>query len=301
MDCAGIPIIRAAVDAQRAAGTRADDDRPTLGVIAFEGWNDAGEAATDALELLRETWGVRQIAEIDDEQYYDFQFTRPQVRRVGGESRIDWPRTRIYSGTLPEADCDVVMVSGMEPSFKWRAFSALLEEYLSGADAIILLGALLADVPHSRPLPVSVTSEDAALRHELDLERSSYEGPTGVLGVLENQLGLARIPVVSAWVAVPNYVAQSPSPKAQLALLGRMEELTGITIPYGDLHEDAQAWETGVDELAQHDAEIADYVARLEQMRDATDLPEASGEAIAQEFERFLRRRPPGDKGSPSS
>ena len=268
--------------------------RITVMLAAFEGWNDAGEAASDALRYLNKLWGGKKVGAIDADEYYDFQFTRPTIRRTAaGERKIKWPSTRIFKASVPDSNVDVIFVQGTEPSYKWRAYTAELLVYAEAlhVDYVILVGALLADVPHSRPIPVSTSTDDAALRERMDLEASQYEGPVGIVGVLGEVALLAGLPTVSLWAAVPHYVAQAPSPKAQLALLHRIEELLQVPLDTTELVEEADAWERGVDELATEDPEIAAYVRQLEEAKDTADLPEASGESIAREFERYLKRR----------
>lgn len=268
--------------------------RITVMLAAFEGWNDAGEAASDALRYLNKLWGGKKAAAIDADEYYDFQFTRPTIRRTAaGERKIKWPSTRIFKASVPDSNVDVIFVQGTEPSYKWRAYTAELLVHAEAlhVDYVILVGALLADVPHSRPIPVSASTDDAALRERMDLEASQYEGPVGIVGVLAEVAMLAGLPTVSLWAAVPHYVAQAPSPKAQLALLHRIEELLQVPLDTTELVEEADAWERGVDELATEDPEIAAYVRQLEEAKDTADLPEASGESIAREFERYLKRR----------
>ncbi|MFF2243699.1 PAC2 family protein [Arthrobacter sp. NPDC058130] len=268
--------------------------RITVMLAAFEGWNDAGEAASDALRYLNKLWGGKKAAAIDADEYYDFQFTRPTIRRTAaGERKIKWPSTRIFKASVPDSNVDVIFVQGTEPSYKWRAYTAELLVHAEAlhVDYVILVGALLADVPHSRPIPVSASTDDAALRERMDLEASQYEGPVGIVGVLAEVSLLAGLPTVSLWAAVPHYVAQAPSPKAQLALLHRIEELLQVPLDTTELVEEADAWERGVDELATEDPEIAAYVRQLEEAKDTADLPEASGESIAREFERYLKRR----------
>ena len=263
-------------------------------LAAFEGWNDAGEAASDALRYLNKLWGGKKVGSIDADEYYDFQFTRPTIRRTAaGERKIKWPSTRIFKASVPDSNVDVIFVQGTEPSYKWRAYTAELLVHAEAlhVDYVILVGALLADVPHSRPIPVSTSTDDAALRERMDLEASQYEGPVGIVGVLAEVALLAGLPTVSLWAAVPHYVAQAPSPKAQLALLHRIEELLQVPLDTQELVEEADAWERGVDELATEDPEIAAYVRQLEEAKDTADLPEASGESIAREFERYLKRR----------
>ncbi|APX03877.1 MULTISPECIES: PAC2 family protein [Arthrobacter] len=271
-----------------------EGQRITVMLAAFEGWNDAGEAASDALRYLNKLWGGKKVASIDADEYYDFQFTRPTVRRTAsGERKIKWPSTRIYKASAPGTNVDVIFIQGTEPSYKWRAYTAELLVHAEAlhVDYVVLVGALLADVPHSRPIPVSTSTDDGALRERLNLEASQYEGPVGIVGVLSEVSLLAGIPTVSLWAAVPHYVAQAPSPKAQLALLHRIEELLQVPLDTHELAEEAEAWERGVNELATEDPEIAAYVRQLEEAKDTADLPEASGESIAREFERYLKRR----------
>ncbi|ALE92127.1 carboxylate--amine ligase [Arthrobacter alpinus] len=266
----------------------------TVLIAAFEGWNDAGEAASDALKYLHHLWGAKRVAVIEPDEYYDFQFTRPEVRYTGsGTRKIKWPLTKIAKVTVPGTNLDVIFVHGIEPSYRWRAYTAelLAKAAELNVDYVLLVGALLADVPHSRPIPVTATCDDEDLRSRLDLEASAYEGPVGIVGVLNELALLAGLPTISLWAAVPHYVAQAPSPKAQLALLNKLEDFLQVPLPTGDLAEDAQAWERGVNELAAGDAEIAAYVRQLEETKDTEDLPEATGESIAKEFERYLRRR----------
>jgi len=262
-------------------------------LCAFEGWNDAGDAASGAVLHLEEVWSATQIAEFDPEDYYDFQVNRPEVTFDDGARAITWPTTRLSVARIPLATRDVVLVHGIEPSMRWRSFT---NELLTaardlGVEMVITLGALLADSPHTRPVPVSGTSSDAALSLRLGYEPSTYEGPTGIVGVLQDACAQAGIPAVSLWAAVPHYVAQPPCPKATLALLARIEDLLDVPVPLGDLPEESRAWQIGVDELASEDEEIAAYVRTLEEAVDTAELPEASGDAIAREFERYLRRR----------
>ena len=265
-------------------------------VAAFEGWNDAGDAASELVDLLCEQTGAKELPGVSDDDYYDYQFTRPTVTRdEDGRGTLEWPRTRIFGAGLGEGSTGVelLIVRGVEPSFRWRSFTAELLALADdrNVDAVLTLGALLADVPHTRPLPATPTSSDPQVREALGLRRPSYEGPTGIVGVVTDCAAQEGLPSVSAWVAVPHYVAQGPSPKAQLTLAGRLEELLEITLDLDDLTEDAEAWERGVDELASADPEVAAYVEQLEKARDTESLPEASGEAIAREFERYLKRR----------
>jgi predicted ATP-grasp superfamily ATP-dependent carboligase len=269
-------------------------------VAAFEGWNDAGEAASGAVTHLCRVWDATPIAELDPEDYHDFQVNRPLVNLdEDGRRYITWPTTRLYWARPPGSRRDVLLVRGIEPSMRWRAFTKELVGYARrfGVTSVVTLGALLADVPHTRPIPVTTTSDDEQLMRELTIEPSTYQGPTGIVGVVQEGATRAGIPGLSLWAAVPHYVAQPPSPKATLALLRRVEEILDAPVPLGELPEDARAWEHVVDELAEEDSEIAEYVRQLEDAKDTADLPEASGEAIAREFERYLRRRDDGGSG----
>lgn len=269
-------------------------EKVTVLIAAFEGWNDAGDAATDALKLLGEHFGAREVFEVAPDDYYDYQYTRPILRRGrSGERKLQWPTTHLARATVPETNLELVLLHGWEPSYKWRTFTAELLEQANELDVdfVVMIGALLADIPHTRPIPVTLTSETDELRDELGIDAPQYEGPTGIVGVLSHMASLAGFPSISLWAAVPHYVGQAPSPKAQLALLRRLEELLRISLPLEETAEDAEAWERGVDELAAEDPEVAEYVRQLEEAKDTVDLPEATGDAIAREFERYLRRR----------
>ncbi len=262
-------------------------------IAAFEGWNDAGEAATSVVEHLAQVWEAEPIAAIDPEEYYDFQVNRPRIGTTDGVRRITWPTTRVLYAPRRAAGRDILLIQGIEPSTRWRSFVVELLSLADEVDAsmVLCLGSLLADVPHTRPLPVGTFSEDASLAHSLDLEPSTYEGPCGIVGVLADASHQAEIPTISCWVSVPHYAGGTPSPKAALALLDQVEELLDLRVPRGDLEDLSKAWERGVDELAAGDDEVAEYVQALEQATDTAEHPEASGDAIAREFERYLRRR----------
>ncbi|QAY74033.1 PAC2 family protein [Agromyces protaetiae] len=277
-------------------------------VVAFEGWNDAGEAASGAATLLVERLGLTEIMAIDPELYYDYQFNRPTVGAgEDGVRRLTWPGAALLgpSGHRGGTAADAVtgpgvdglhVILGAEPARSWKSFVAELVDaaLAAGVEGIVMLGAMLADAPHTRPLMVFASSENPEVRRSLGVERSTYEGPVGILSVLADQAEQAGIPTVSLWASVPHYVHNAPSPKAVLALLAKLEELTGLSIPRGSLEAEAAAWEAGVDALAADDDEMAGYITQLEQARDAVDAPEASGDAIAKEFERYLRRRGDG-------
>ncbi|MGV9314455.1 PAC2 family protein [Streptomyces sp. NPDC003691] len=266
-------------------------------VAAFEGWNDAGDAASTAVAHLDREWKGEVFAALDAEDYYDFQVNRPTVYMDGGVRKITWPTTRLsvvrVGGDKPR---DLVLVRGIEPSMRWRSFCNEILGFAHelGVEMVVILGALLGDTPHTRPVPVSGITSDPDLARTLDLEETRYEGPTGIVGILQEACTHAGVPAVSLWAAVPHYVSQPPNPKATLALLNRLEDLIGLRIPLGELPEDARAWQLGVDQLAAEDSEVAEYVQTLEEARDTAELPEASGEAIAREFERYLRRRDGG-------
>jgi proteasome assembly chaperone (PAC2) family protein len=263
-------------------------------IAAFEGWNDAGEASSGVITHLEGAWKAEQLAELDPEDYYDFQVTRPTVEMGDGLTRnIVWPTTRFSLARPPGVERDVVLLRGIEPNMRWKSFCAEIIEVCRelGVETTVMLGALLNDSPHTRPVPVLGTASDPELVRSLNLELSRYEGPTGIVGVLQHAFVVAGLNAISLWASVPHYVAQPPNPKATLALLRRMEDVVGIPMPLGDLDEEARAWEHGVDELAAQDSEVAEYVKELEERKDAAELPEASGDAIAAEFERYLRRR----------
>ncbi len=261
-------------------------------VVAFEGWNDAGEAASTAVRTLREQLGLVAIAEVEPEDYFDYQFNRPVITvDENGERVIAWPSV-VLSGPA-EGGEGLHVLLGTEPSRGWKTF---VEETLdaisvAGIDRIVFLGAMLADVPHTRPISLFASSENASVRDRFELERSAYEGPVGIISVLSDAAERSGIPTVSIWASVPHYVHNAPSPKATLALIERLEDFIELPIDRGSLAEDAVAWEKGIDELASDDDDMSAYIEQLEQTRDTVDSPEASGDAIAEEFERYLRKR----------
>ncbi len=263
-------------------------------IAAFEGWNDAADAASGAVDHLMKAWKARTVGVLDPEEFYDFQVNRPTVATdQRGHRVITWPSTHVAIASPADLGRDVILIRGIEPNMRWRQFCAELLAAADelGAELVITLGALLADSPHTRPIPVTGTATEPDLVDRLRLEQSTYEGPTGIVGVFQDACDRLDVPSVSYWAAVPHYVANPPCPKATLALLRHLEELLDTSIPLGDLPEDARAWERGVNELAEDDEDIAEYVRSLEQTRDTAELPEASGEAIAREFERYLKRR----------
>ncbi|SFA62642.1 Proteasome assembly chaperone (PAC2) family protein [Rhodococcoides kroppenstedtii] len=288
------------------------DDRavPTLRdpvlVAAFEGWNDAGDAASGAVEHLELIWDATPLAELDSEDYYDYQVNRPTVRQVDGVTReMDWPSTRLSLCSPPGSDRDVVLLRGIEPNMRWRSFCDDLLDFVEelGVRTVVILGALLADTPHTRPVPVTGTAYSTEAAEQFNLEQTRYEGPTGITGVLQDQCVRAGVPAVSLWAAVPHYVSQPPNPKATVALLQRVEDVLDIEVPLGELPTQAEDWEQQVTEMTEDDEEIAEYVRSLEERGDAeVDMNEAvakvDGDALAAEFERYLRRRGPGRFGA---
>lgn len=267
------------------------DEGSTL-IVAFEGWNDAGEAASSAVRGLRDQLGLVPFAELEPEDYFDFQFNRPLIAfDDNGDRVITWPSV-VLSGDHDQTD-GIHVLLGTEPSRGWRTFTEEVLDAISvaGIERIVFLGAMLADVPHTRPISVFASSENAEVRDAFALERSTYEGPVGIISVLADAAESAGIPTVSIWASVPHYVHNAPSPKATLALIERLEDFIGVKLERGSLVEDADAWEKGIDALAGDDDDMSAYIEQLEQARDTVDSPEASGDAIAEEFEKYLRKR----------
>ena len=267
----------------------------TLIIAAFGGWNDAAQSATDALEHLLDVWQTEELIDLPGDDYYDYQFNRPEVSiGVDGDREVAWPGTTIFKATtdvLPNTK--IYLVHGVEPSMRWKKFCADIYQQLELGESatLITLGALLADVAHTRPIPVSGTTSTKHLQTLTGFEASRYEGPTGILGILQSEFEVQGIPSVALWAAIPHYVSSPPCPKATLALVRGLEDLLDIAIPVDELVEEARAWQLGVEELATEDEEISEYVRSLEETQDTAELPEATGEAIAREFERYLRRR----------
>lgn len=268
--------------------------RDPILIAAFQGWNDAAESASKAVEHLLALWPSQLIAEVESEEFYDYQVNRPQVfLDDDGERELSWPTTTVHAIAVPEFDRDLLIVTGVEPSMRWRTF---VGEILSlGEDLnislVVSLGALLADVPHTRPIPVTLSAANSALAKKFGVEMSRYEGPTGILGALQDGCNARDIDSVSLWAAVPHYVSAPPCPKATLALLNHLEDLLSLNIDEGELPDDSRAWELGATQITEEDSEISEYVQSLEETKDAAELPEASGESIAREFERYLRHR----------
>ncbi len=267
-------------------------------VAAFAGWNDAASAATTALEAMAASLEAQAVAEIDPEEFYDFQVTRPTIRMTEGEAReVDWPANTVFTAEVPSAERDLVLVSGVEPNLRWRGFAGAVIEAAERLDVemVVTLGALLADVPHTRPVPITGLASDPELVERLSLSRSSYEGPTGIVGIVHDACRRRGLTSASLWAAVPHYVAAVPNPKAALALLRRLEGFTGVAIEASELEDAVSRFETQVDRAVAANPEIEDLVRRLESERaeeDAIGLEDMpSGDAIAQDFQRFLRQR----------
>ena len=270
-------------------------------VAAFDGWNDAGEAASAAASMLRADVEYDVVHSVDPELYFDYQYTRPQIGLdAEGRRTLTWPEATLLRPTQRSDDAEIWLLVGVEPARAWQAFAAefidvALREDVTG---FVALGSMMSDVPHTRPISVFAGSDNEGVRQSLGLERSLYEGPVGILSAIGHASEQVGIPTASLWASVPHYVAgHTPSPKATLALLERLESITGITVPRGDLEAESRQWEASIDAAAADDDEMSDYIRQLEQTRDTWDSPEASGDAIAQEFERYLRRRGDGPRG----
>lgn len=266
-------------------------------IVAFEGWNDAGESASSVVKFVAEKLSADVVASVDSEDYYDFQFSRPTVSYdADGNRQLNWPSTDFCSPGVEVVNLDpelsrINLLIGVEPSRRWQTFTTEIMEMLEDReiDAVIFLGAMLADVPHSRPISIVATSQNEGVRKLFNVERSQYEGPVGILSVLGIALEKAKIPSIALWASVPHYVHNTPSPKATLALLVELEKYLGVQFEHGSLAEDAFAWERGIDEVAEADEDMAGYIAQLEKNRDEAESPAASGDALAIEFEKFLR------------
>jgi predicted ATP-grasp superfamily ATP-dependent carboligase len=277
---------------------RPDRLRAPALVCAFKGWNDAADAASTALTFVGSTLGARRFAKIDPEEFYDFQAARPQVKLVDGETRqIVWPAVEIYEARVPRAPRDLILLVGTEPSMRWRTFTKVVVELAEalGTQLVVTLGALLADVPHSRPVSVTGLASDPVLISRLGLTKSSYEGPTGIIGVLHAACQQDGLPSASLWAAVPHYVAATPNPKASLALVRKLEGLLGVVVDASELESAASEYERQVNAAVQSDPDVQAFVERLEQAasdgveEDPGSLP--SGETIARDLQRFLRQR----------
>ena len=279
--------------------------RPVL-VAAFRGWNDGGQGATLGAGYLARQWSAEAFAEIDPENFYDFQAVRPNVSLEEGLTRkLEWPANTFLHAPIPDLDRDAVIMLGVEPNLRWKTYSQLVLDLAQELEVelVVTLGSLLADVPHTRPAPVSAAASDPVLVEELGVEPSRYEGPTGILGVLLDACRRAGIPSVSLWAAVPHYVSLAPSPRAALALCRRLGELVGTDIDLAELEQAAEEYNEQVTEAVASDSETAAYVEELERrvdlMEAAEDLP--SGESLAAELTRFLREREENGEGGESA
>jgi proteasome assembly chaperone (PAC2) family protein len=277
---------------------RPDGLRAPAVVCAFKGWNDASDAASSALTFVGGALGATRFATIDPEEFYDFQATRPRIKLNNGRTReIVWPAVELYEARVPRAPRDLILVSGSEPSFRWRTFSKVIVELVEvlGAQLVVTLGALLADVPHTRPVSITGLTSDPALVARLGLAPSSYEGPTGIVGILHAACQQAGLPSASLWAAVPHYIAATPNPKAALALVRKLEGLVGVAVDASDLESAAADYERQVNLAVQSDPDVQAFVERLEQAASSEEGedpgPLPSGETIARDLQRFLRQR----------
>jgi proteasome assembly chaperone (PAC2) family protein len=290
---------------------RPDGLRAPALICAFKGWNDAADAASSATTFVGTALGGRRFASIDPEEFYDFQATRPQIRLIEGQTReIVWPDVELHEVRIPRAPRDLIVLSGSEPSFRWRTFSRLIVDVAEaiGVQLVVTLGALLADVPHTRPVSVTGFASDPALVARLGLSSSTYEGPTGIIGVLHAACMDAGLPSASLWAAVPHYIAAAPNPKAALALVRKLEGLVGVAVDASDLESAAADYERQVNLAVQSDPDVQAFVERLEQAAGEEEGDEPgplpSGETIARDLQRFLRQRggdePPGPGRGPA-
>jgi proteasome assembly chaperone (PAC2) family protein len=277
---------------------RPDGLRAPALVCAFKGWNDAGDAASSALTFVGSALGARRFASIDPEEFYDFQATRPKIKLTEGQTReIAWPEVELYEARVPRAPRDLILLAGSEPSFRWRGFTNLIVEVAEaiGVQLAVSLGALLADVPHTRSVSVTGLASDPTLVARLGLASSSYEGPTGIVGVLHSACQQAGLPAASLWAAVPHYIAAAPNPKAALALVRKLEGLVGVAVDASELEGAAADYERQVNVDVQSDPEVQAFVERLEQAAGEEDDegsgPLPSGDTIARDLQRFLRQR----------
>jgi proteasome assembly chaperone (PAC2) family protein len=277
---------------------RPDGLRAPAVVCAFKGWNDAADAASTAITFVGSALGARRFATIDPEEFYDFQATRPRIKMTEGRTReIEWPAVELYEARVPRAPRDLILLSGSEPSFRWRTFSKVIVELVEalGAQLVVTLGALLADVPHSRPVAITGLASDASLISRLGLASSSYEGPTGIVGILHAACQQGGLPSASLWAAVPHYIAATPNPKAALALVRKLEGLVGVAVDATELETASLDYERQVNLAVQSDPDVQAFVERLEQAvsddptADPSSIP--SGETIARDLQRFLRQR----------
>jgi predicted ATP-grasp superfamily ATP-dependent carboligase len=286
--------------------SRPDGLRAPALVCAFTGWNDAGDAASAALQFVGSSLGATRFAQIDPEEFFDFQATRPKIRLTEGRTReITWPAIEIFEARVPRAPRDLILLQGSEPSMRWRTFSRLIVDLAEalGTQMVVTLGALLADVPHSRPVHITGLASDDTLVSRLGLTSASYEGPTGIVGVLHSACAQAGMPSASLWASVPHYVAAAPNPKAALALVRKLEGLVGVSVDAAELEAAAGDYERQVSLAVQSDPDVQAFVERLERAAEEEDpemrpqdVPSDSGDVIAREFQRFLRQRGPGEQ-----
>ena len=282
---------------------RPDGLRAPAVVAAFKGWNDAADAASSALTFIGQQFDARRFARLDPEEFFDFQQTRPQIRLTEGMAReIIWPEVEIYEARIPRAPRDLILIAGQEPALHWRTFSRSLLELCEALDAhmFVTLGALLADAVHTRPVPITGLASDPDLVERLGMQTTNYQGPTGIVGVLHAECAESGMPSASLWAAVPHYIAAMPNPKAALALVRKLETVIGVTVDAAELEESSVEYERQVTRAVEMDPDVKGFVERLEQATaqeedlDPTRLP--SGDALAREFQRFLRQRGPGDQ-----
>ncbi len=272
-------------------------------VIAFGGWSDAGEAATGVIshllsnlngEINPDEFNASLIAEVDSEDYYDFQVNRPLIYIDGSMVRsLTWPGVQIFAQRNPYGERDFILIRGVEPSMRWRAFARELLDFADDCEVelVITLGSMLADTPHTRAIPVSGTGAHPDIAARLGVEVSRYEGPTGILAVIQDGCVRRGIDAIALWAAIPHYANMSPSPKATLALLNGLEDFLEISLPLGDLPDLSKQWEESVNQLVKEDSDIEEYIKTLEESKDANEFGEESGEELAREVERFLRRQ----------
>ena len=267
-------------------------------IVAFEGWNDAAESASGAAKFIIENTGVESVGALDPEDYYDFQFARPSVFfDEDGNRQLSWPNTEMLAPTANSRAnnpqyANVSVLLGVEPSRRWRTFTEEVLELVNDReiDTVIFLGAMLSEVPHTRPIGVATTSQNEDVRHQLGVERSHYEGQVGILTVLGQAFEANNIKTLALWASVPHYVHNAPSPKGMLALVAEIEKLLGISFDRSALAEQAFSWERGIDEISLADDEMAAYIAELEKKHDEAESVQASGDFLANEFEKFLRQ-----------
>ena len=281
--------------------SRPDGLRAPAMIAAFSGWNDAGDAASAALTFMGESLGAERFARLDPEEYYDFQATRPHIGFTADRRReVTWPGIEIFAARVPRAPRDLILVQGPEPSMRWRSFCRHVVDLAEALDTqlVVTMGALLADVPHTHPVSITGLASDDALVDKIALRETTYEGPTGIVGVLHAACTDAGLPSASLWAAVPHYVAAAPNPKAALALVRKIETLVAVTVDASELESATEDYERQVGQAVQSDPDVQAFVERLEQAAEADTTPLGpgdltSGDAIASEFQRYLRQQGP--------